>query len=320
MSEKLKVGIVGIGGISGVHVPAWLEMEDVKVLGICDIRPEQMDKYPGVPHFTDYEKMLSSADFDIIDICLPTPLHVDYAVKAMNRGINVITEKPISLREEDVDRAYTAAEKNGVLFMVAQCVRFMQPYALVKEYYDSKKYGKLLSGSMWRLGNAPRWSWDDWMLDEKRSGFIPYDLHIHDLDYMVYAFGKPEKCTVNRAKAPDQDYLSAVYEYDGFFIHAESSWYKEAYPFQSGFRFQFEDALVVSDRGVFEVYEKDGIRKPLEDNVQTGSMLLSDNSYANELRYFADAVKAGTPIEKVRPEELSAVIRILNSFPGTLER
>lgn len=45
---------------------------------------------------------------------------------------------------------------------------------------------------MHRLSGIPKWSWDDWMRDEKRSGLVPFDLHIHDLDFIVYAFGKPE--------------------------------------------------------------------------------------------------------------------------------
>ena len=53
---------------------------------------------------------------------------------------------------------------------------------------------------MGRLGAYPAWSWDNWMMDEKRSGLVPHDLHIHDLDFLVYAFGKPEASLKHRAK------------------------------------------------------------------------------------------------------------------------
>ena len=188
----LKVALVGVGGISGAHIPAWESMDDAELVAICDIRPERMEKYPDKRRYTDFDEMLENENVDILDICLPTFLHADFAVKAMEKGINVICEKPISLNREDVNRVYSTAKKNNVCFMVAQVLRFWPEYEVVKNIYDSGKYGKLLSASMHRLSGIPKWSWDDWMRDEKRSGLVPFDLHIHDLDFIVYAFGKPE--------------------------------------------------------------------------------------------------------------------------------
>lgn len=154
----LKVAVVGVGGISGAHIPVWEEMEDAELIALCDIRPEQMEEYEGKNRYTDFEEMLNNEEIDILDICLPTFLHADYAIKAMERGINVICEKPISLNEEDIDRVYSTAEKYNVKFMVAQVLRFWPEYELLKEIYDTKKYGKLLSGTMTRLGCYPKWS------------------------------------------------------------------------------------------------------------------------------------------------------------------
>ena len=319
MSEKLRIGVVGVGGISGAHIPAWLKMDDVELVSLCDIRPEQMEKYEGLRKYTDFEEMLKHEDLDILDICLPTFLHVEYAMKAISRGIHVITEKPVSLREGDAIRAYKAADANHVNFMVAHCLRFWPAYCLVKEAYDSGKYGKLLSASMWRLGNIPGWSWDGWMQDEKRSGFIPYDLHIHDLDFMVYAFGAPKDYSVKRIKRPDQDYLTAVYDFGDFFITSEASWYKARYPFTSGFRFQFEEALLTTEQGVFSVWLPDGsVLHPLEAASAEAIHIEfpTTDAYANELRYFKDCVKNCQPADIMNPQELETVIRILNSFPG----
>ena len=318
MNKKLRVVLAGAGGISGAHIPAWLSMEDVELAAICDIRPEQMEKYPGIAKYTDFDEMLEKEAPDIADICLPTFLHVEYTLKAIRRGIHVITEKPVSLHEEDPARVYQAAAKQGVQFMVAHCLRFWPAYSLVKEAYDSRRYGKLLSASMWRLGTIPGWSWDNWMRDEKRSGFIPYDLHIHDLDFMVYAFGAPKDCHVKRIKRPDQDYLTAVYDFEDFFITSDASWYKARYPFTSGFRFQFEEALLANEQGTFSVYLPDGnVLHPLDPASGPDAHIEfpTTDAYANELRYFKDCVKNGRPADIMDPEELKTVIRILNSFP-----
>ena len=88
----LKVALVGVGGISGAHIPAWESMDDAELVAICDIRPERMEKYPDKRRYTDFDEMLEKEDVDILDICLPTFLHADFAVKAMEKGINVICE------------------------------------------------------------------------------------------------------------------------------------------------------------------------------------------------------------------------------------
>lgn len=311
----LKVGMVGIGGISGAHIPVWEAMEATQLTALCDIRPERLDPYGDKHVYTDFQKMLNEEQLDILDICLPTYLHADYAVQAMERGIHVICEKPISLKAEDVERVYEAARRNNVKFMVAQVLRFWPEYELLKEIYDSGKYGKLLSGSMSRLGGIPKWSWDNWMADEKRSGLVPFDLHLHDLDFLVYAFGKPEDAKVHRAKRPEQDYFNVVYEYPEFFVTTEASWYAAPYPFTASFRFQFEKAILAYEREQCMLYEEDGSVTDLTEAAEgdTGGINLpKSDAYANEIRYFTECVLENRSPERVKPEELRQVIEILH--------
>ncbi len=313
----LKVGLVGVGGISGAHIPAWEGMENAELVALCDIRPERMEKYEGKRCYLDFDEMLDNEELDILDICLPTYLHADFAVKAMNRGINVICEKPISLKEEDIDRVYNAAKENNVKFMVAQVLRFWPEYELLKEIYDTKKYGRLLSGTMTRLGGYPKWSWDGWMMDEKRSGLVPFDLHIHDLDFMVYAFGMPKVAYQFRSKLPDQDFISLSYDFGDFSINSEASWYSTCYPFTAEFRFQFEDALVSNENGKMVIYLRGDEKIDLSQEAEgdTGSINLpKSDAYANEIYYFADCVVNDKPVEKIDPEELRCVLKILNNL------
>ena len=313
----LKVGLVGVGGISGAHIPAWEEMKNAELVALCDIRPERMEKYSGKRCYTDFDEMLAKEEIDILDICLPTYLHADFACKAMEKGINVVTEKPISLKEEDVERVYSTAAKNNVKFMVAHVLRFWPEYELLKEIYDSKRYGKLLSGTMIRLGGYPRWSWDGWMMDEKRSGLTPFDLHIHDLDFMVYAFGLPKVAHQYRSKLPKQDFISLTYDFGDFSINSEASWYAASYPFTAEFRFQFEDAIVANEKGKMMIYLKDDEKIDLSQQAEgdTGSINLpKSDAYANELIYFADCVENNKPVDKFKPEELTCVLKILNNL------
>ena len=313
----LKTALVGVGGISGAHIPCWQGMEDTELVALCDIRPEQMEKYDNLRKYTDFDEMLENEEIDILDICLPTYLHADFAVKALEKGINVICEKPISLKKEDAERVYSAARRNNVKFMVAQVLRFWPEYAYAKELFDSKKYGNLLSGSMSRIGVRPKWSWDGWMMDENRSGLVPFDLHIHDLDYMVYAFGAPQKVTRFRSRRPEQDYINATYDFGGFFINSEAAWYDSPYPFTAGFRFQFEKAVVAYENGKLTVYEQEGkiFEFSAESEQDTGDINLpKSDAYANEIRYFTDCVINGSEPDRVKQGELETVIDILHSL------
>jgi hypothetical protein len=66
----LRVALVGVGGISPKHIGPWTAMEDVELVALCDIRPERMEKYPDVHHYTDYKEMLEIEKPDILDICV----------------------------------------------------------------------------------------------------------------------------------------------------------------------------------------------------------------------------------------------------------
>ena len=311
----LKVALVGVGGVSWAHLQAWESMSDVELVALCDVRPQQMEGHPNQRHYTDLTEMLDKEELDILDICLPSYLHADAAVMALERGIHVLCEKPISLNKADVRRVYDTAAAHGVNFMVAQVLRFWPEYEVLKNIYDKQTYGKLLSGRMNRLGFCPQWSWDGWMQDEKRSGLVPFDLHVHDCDFMVYAFGRPVAITQDRCKREEQDYLAVTYRYPDFFITAEASWYAPGcYPFQAGFRFQFEKAVVEWKDGKLVAYPVGG--EPIALMEQTsfteGVINLTDmGPYANEIRYFADCVLQGVPCDKVKAEELETVLDLI---------
>lgn len=315
----LKIGILGVGGISGAHINSWLNIPEAKITALCDIRPEQMTdpaEKTGAACYTDFDEMLSSEELDIVDICLPTFLHASHAIKALERGINVLVEKPISLCKDDVDLIYETAQKHHAKFMVAHVIRFWDQYTYLRKLYQEQTYGRLLSGSMSRLGSTPKWSWDNWMTDINRSGLVPYDLHIHDLDFLIYTFCAPKNVIRHEGRSEGQDYIHAVYEYDDFFISAEAAWFKGSSPFAAGYRFQFEHALVTYENNILKVYEENGnvLESSPQTGLENGINLPSSDAYYNEIRYFADCVLNDEPVSILSKEELKTVIDILDSF------
>ena len=316
----LKIAMLGMGGISKAHRAGWKMVPEAEIVAVCDIRRENADeaaRETGGKAYYKFEDMLAAETFDILDICLPTYLHADYAVKALEHGIHVLCEKPISLKRADVQRVYGAAEKAGKNVMIAQVLRFWPEYEKLKEAYDTGIYGKLMSGRMTRLSGTPKWSWDNWMTDPDRSGLVPFDLHIHDLDFMIYAFGDPKDMTRYRAKNARQDYFEAVYQYPDFFVSGEAAWYDCEYKFQASYRFQFEKAVMEYKDGTLTIYHQNGeteVPKFEDAESENGINLPKSNAYYNEIRYFTDCVLEGKPCGKVRPEQLEQVLTLIGKL------
>lgn len=310
----LKVAVVGVGGISATHIPAWERMEDVEVVALCDINPEQMTQYPEKRCYTDMDEMLRKENLDIVDVCAPTYVHVELSRKALEKGIHVVCEKPLALDPADATMLYELAEKNNVLFMVAQVLRFEKNYLILKKLYEEKTYGRLLSLSMHRLCGMP--NWNDWMPCKEKSGLAAFDMHIHDLDFCIYAFGAPKNTVQHRTQGPGQDFVHGLYEYEDFFVSVEAGWFSAPYTFNAGFRAQFENAILESGNGKFTLLDAEGKYYDLKESAEGPAAinLPPSNGYFNELRYFADCVRDDKPQEIVKKWEVETALTIAKAF------
>ena len=310
----IRVALAGVGNIAQVHIPAWLAQEDTQLCALCDIRPEKMAAWPDLRSYTDWKDMLLAERPDILDICLPTDLHARVAAFALGEGIHVLSEKPLSLRPEDADLVGSAARAHGCLFMVAQVLRFWPAYEYLRGCVRDGRYGRLVSGFMTRVSAQPAWSQDSWMRDAARSGLVPFDLHIHDLDFLVSLLGLPTQKTVRRRTSDRQDSLSVIYDFGGVPVTCVSAWYHGGYPFEAEHLFELEEAVISFRQGRCMVSEPDGKRFfPLEEEGALARLgLPSEDAYANEIRYFTDCVRTGTPPARVPLEQVREVIGLLS--------
>ena len=311
----IKVAIAGVGGMGGLHFNIYNDAEGIELVAACDVSDEILKKKIGdrnIRTYTDFEEMLKNEKVDIIDISTPSYLHAEYAIKALDAGFNVICEKPMTLDAKSAEAVRLAAEKSGKLFMVAHVLRFMKNYMYLQNVIESKKFGKLLRLDMKRISSYPAWSWDNWMLDEKRSGLTPFDLTIHDVDFMQYMFGEPKdiQCVHYKFKG-NNDYIVANHIYDGFVVSTEATWYNTKMPFLSTYFAVFENGYLTLDKdGLFENGEKVDLDKA-DEIKDTGINLTNVDGYAFELQYFADCVKNGRAPEKVTAESSEKSIALI---------
>lgn len=324
VNHMLKVAVVGVGGMGNVHIKAYRRMQDVQLVALCDVVPEKITDLCaelGARGYTDYREMLGQEEIDILDIVTPSYIHKEIAIAAMEKGINVTTEKPIALCEQDAKDVFDCAKRTGVKFMVAHVLRFWPEYQALKRMVEEKTYGELLDARLFRIGRAPKWSWDNWMMDKERSGWVPFDLHIHDLDFILYLMdGKmPDGIQVHRItnmETATMDHVMAAYTFGKTVFNTEAAWFDSTYPFTAGFLAHFEQAIVEYNGKAVTVYTRDEEGKTLEFGAQgdsTGINLPDTDAYYNELRYFADHVAQDQPIDCMKEEELTNVLNIIDN-------
>ncbi|MFO0956476.1 MAG: Gfo/Idh/MocA family oxidoreductase [Isosphaeraceae bacterium] len=253
----IRVGIVGLGFMGRMHYRCWSSLSGAKVTAVCESNPKTLaaageavsgnvsgaaDRIDleSLRVFSDLDEMLKSGQVDAVSITLPTFLHADATVKALNAGLHVLCEKPMALSVEDCDRMIAAAESSGKALQIGHCIRFWPEYAVARDLIRGGRYGKLVAASFRRYSAMPGWSPDSWFADESRSGGQPLDLHIHDTDYVHFLAGMPE--SVSSMADPAQTYIATQYRYpDGPSIVAESTW-----RMAPGFSFEMSFAMVLS--------------------------------------------------------------------------
>ena len=203
----IRIGIVGIGFMGMIHYLAARKLKNARVTAVCSRDPkkragdwrgirgnfgppgEKMD-LSKVKQYAELDELLADPDIDLVDVCNPTHLHPDSAIKALKAGKHLLVEKAISLTAKQADEMLAAARKAGKLLMVAHVLPFVPEFAFAAEAVRSKKYGKLLGGQFVRIISKPDWSADigDWA----KTGGPAVDLHIHDTHFIGLICGVPK--------------------------------------------------------------------------------------------------------------------------------
>ncbi|MEM2703327.1 MAG: Gfo/Idh/MocA family oxidoreductase [Candidatus Bathyarchaeia archaeon] len=114
-SQKVRIGLVGCGVISYAHMNAYSQMPHAEVIVVCDIVESLANtlakRYDIKEIYTDYEKMLKREDIDVVDLCVPTSLHKDFTIKALEAGKHVFCEKPIAATLSEADEIIDSQRK-----------------------------------------------------------------------------------------------------------------------------------------------------------------------------------------------------------------
>jgi len=148
--DKLKVGIIGCGHVARRrHIPAFLRLKSqVSLCAVCDLNStlveEAAREFSIKRVYTDFSEMLSKERLDIVDICTPPRTHPFLAIKAMENGCHVLTEKPMATNLSDCDSMIQASRKHNVKLSVVHNQRFYPPFLKAQKLLEEGTVGKLL--------------------------------------------------------------------------------------------------------------------------------------------------------------------------------
>ncbi len=205
---KYKFAIIGCGRISIKHMEGIINnSKEAELTAVCDIVKDRAiatsDQYKnkmgvtqGPSVYTDYKKMLSEMDIDIVTIADESGYHAEIAIYCMNCNKHVIVEKPMALSIIDADEMINCASTNNVKLCVCHQNRFNPAVRKLREAVEKDRFGTLINGTariLWNRSmsyyNQAEWR-GTWQLD----GGTLMNQCIHNIDLLQWMLGgEPEK-------------------------------------------------------------------------------------------------------------------------------
>ena len=199
---SLRVGVIGCGRIAQSHLSNLVDMNDVKVVGVCDGRRDRADRAArkvGAPAFADASLLLTEVELDAVYVLTPTPTHADLGCAVLESGRHLMLEKPLASSMEEADRLVATASASGRLAAVAHQWRY---FAGVEQARHAIAGLPVAVVNGWWY-----WTWPlvDWIADRETGGGQMLDQGIHLVDLARYLVGDVEDISAKYTLAARRD-------------------------------------------------------------------------------------------------------------------
>ncbi len=310
-----KVAVIGAGGMGKRHSEIYEKLPNAELVAVCDVQLESANELAAIYRaaaFDDVKKMLEEVEVDVVDICVPTSLHLDYIKTAAAAGKHVCCEKPLARTSGQAQEAVRVCEEAGVVLFVAQVLRWFPEFRKLRDLISSGSIGAPVMVRTSRAGKHPQ-GWDNWFSDPKRSGGVVMDLIIHDFDWLRWCFGAVKRVYARgtiESSVSNTSYALVTLRFEsGVIAHVEGSWMKPA-----GFKVDVE---VAGTDGLLSYSNADAVPIALELRDKDGGAATtiipvspSDVSpYYLELEHFVTCLEEGRQPD-VTPEDGVEAVRV----------
>ncbi|GGF87962.1 Gfo/Idh/MocA family protein [Paenibacillus aceti] len=203
MSKKLKVAVIGCGGIAnGKHLPSLSQVEQVELVAFCDIIEERAVKAAaeyGVENakvYTDFRKLLAETDVEVIHVCTPNDSHAEITIASLESGRHVMCEKPMAKTTEQARQMLDAAKRTGKKLSIAYQNRFRNDSLYLKQLCEEGELGDIYLGKALALRRRAVPTWGVFLDEEKQGGGPLIDIGTHALDLTLWMMDNYEPKSV----------------------------------------------------------------------------------------------------------------------------
>lgn len=180
--EKIRVAVVGYGGMGHWHVGNLLEMEKYELAGIWDIDEEQREdaRRQNIYVYSSFEELLADKTVELVTVATPNDVHKPLEIALMQSGKNVISEKPVTLSVAELEEMIEVSRQTGRLFTVHQNRRWDDDYLTMKNIVEKNTLGKIFRIESRVQGS--RGIPGDWRKEKGHGGGMVFDWGVHLLD------------------------------------------------------------------------------------------------------------------------------------------
>lgn len=304
----MKVGIVGTGHMGNVHASKYAEMTGVS-LTAYDRDTEKLTGFCA-RHSAEPAPSLQAllATSDAIDVCLPTHLHMETVLQALESRVPTLVEKPFALTLDQCRQMIDARDRAQTPLAVAHVCRFFPEHRLVHNLVKQGRVGNVGAVRMRRGGKAPVGS-DRWFQDHSQSGGVLLDLAVHEFDWLLWTLGPVERVFARSVSLSNPqpgltgDYALTTLKFvSGAVAHVESTWMDP-----SGFRTTID---VAGSEGNIEFDSRAEVVLRVhtsEGSTARSDMAPNDDPYQLQAKAFLQAVQTGSPLPATSEDGFNAV-------------
>ncbi|MGL5313222.1 MAG: Gfo/Idh/MocA family protein [Peptostreptococcaceae bacterium] len=189
----LRVGVIGLGDVSMIHLHAIKSSEKAELVAVCDIDETKSNLIENVNFYTDYIEMIEKENLDCVHICLPHYLHYPVTKQVANLGVNVLLEKPLCLDTEEAERFRHLSDSIDTNVCICLQNRYNNTVERIEEIVKSGVYGKVIGLKGIVAWNRPKdyYTVKPWRGKmEFAGGGVMINQAIHTLDLMQLLGGE----------------------------------------------------------------------------------------------------------------------------------
>lgn len=303
--EKVKIGVIGLGGVAQlVHLPNLSKIQNAELTAVAEINKNRLqtigDKFNVKQKFSNYQDMLDKSDIEAVIVATPTSTHKEIAIDCLNAGKDVLVEKPLARTFNEAKQIVDAAKKSKRKLMVGMNLRYRPDTMLLRSFLNSDEIGDpfyIKCGWIRKQSSSEKW----FTKKEESGGGVIIDLGVHILDLALWLMDYPEVLSVSAqnffhyTKNVEDTSICCVKCKNSSVISMEVSW---SLPVE-------KDHFYLDVFGTKGSFSSNPFRllKKVENDYINLTPALPDNptvlfkkSYLNELKSFIGAIKGLNPV------------------------